>query len=148
MNLVRARIENDGVVFGSQRIELKSPPPALAAYDGREIVLGIRPESVDVSLNGVAAGRELTLPIVLTEALGSDLLVHLDVDAPAVVTADMLSGTDPVIEAETAASVAGHARMTARLAPSVVARPGDSIRLKVEPERLHFFDPETQLAIR
>jgi multiple sugar transport system ATP-binding protein len=151
MNLVRARVESGGVVFGSQRIELPKAPPAVTAYDGREVVLGIRPEAVDVSLNGVAAGRELTLPIVLTEALGSDLLVHLDVDAPAVVTGDMLSGIDTLTEAEaesTASVAAGHARMTARLPPSVSARPGESIRLKVEPERLHFFDPETQAAIR
>jgi multiple sugar transport system ATP-binding protein len=151
MNLVRARVENGGVTFGSQRIELAKPPAGLAAYEGREVVLGIRPEAVDVSLNGVAAGRELTLPIVLTEALGSDLLVHLDVDAPAVVTGDMLSGLDKLTEAEaesTASVAAGHARMTVRLAPSVSARPGESIRLKVELERLHFFDPETQAAIR
>ena len=144
MNLVQARVEKGGVVFGSQRIELPNPPPALASYEGREVVLGIRPEAVEVSLNGSSAGREFTLPVVLTEALGSDLLVHLDVDAPAVVTADMLSAAEEMTEAEvqsTSTVARGHARMTARLAPSVVARPGESIKLKVEPERLHFFDP-------
>jgi multiple sugar transport system ATP-binding protein len=138
-------------VFGSQRIELGDAQPALAAYADRDVVFGVRPEAVDVSLNGAAAGRELTLPVIVTEALGSDLLVHMDVDAPAVVTADMLSAAEELTEAEVQSTTTvphGHARMTARLAPSVAARPGDTIKLKVDPARLHFFDAETEAAIR
>jgi multiple sugar transport system ATP-binding protein len=138
MNLVRARVERSGdglaAVFGSQRIELGGTPPALASYADRAVVLGLRPEAVDVSLNGSAAGHELTLPIVVTEALGSDLLVHLDVDAPSVVVQDSVED--------------GHTLMTARVAPSVAAAPGQTMRLKVDPARLHFFDPETEAAIR
>jgi multiple sugar transport system ATP-binding protein len=157
MNLVRARLSGSDVVFGSQKLTLPDSVmrarSGLASYEGREIVLGIRPETVDVSLNGAGAlGQEFTLPVVVTEALGSDLLVHLDLDAESAVTADMLSGTEELTAEEVATTTAGvasgHARLTARLGPRVRATPGQPIKLKVEPERLHFFDPETEAAIR
>ena len=53
-----------------------------AGYDGREVVLGIRPEAVTCRSTARTPGASSMLPVVLTEALGSDLLVHLDVDAP------------------------------------------------------------------
>jgi multiple sugar transport system ATP-binding protein len=156
MNLVRARLRGSDVVFGSQTLSLPDSVmrarPGLKSYEGSEVILGIRPEAVDVSLNGSAAGRELTLPVVVTEALGSDLLVHLDLDAESVVTADMLSGAEQLTEAEVATTTsgaeAGHARLTARLPPRAAAAPGETIKLKVEPEQLHFFDPDTEAAIR
>jgi hypothetical protein len=40
------------------------------------------------------------------------------------------------------------ARFTARLAPDVVVRSGDRVRLRVDMERAHFFDPDTTLALR
>jgi len=155
MNLVRARVESDDdgvhVLVGSQRLTL--PPvvlrerSALAGYAGKPVVLGIRPEAVDASANGAGAGHVLELPVLLTEALGSDLLVHLDVDAPEVRTADMVSARRDAKE-RTANVAEGHARMTARLAPGLVTRAGDRLRLNVDPARLHFFDPETEVAIR
>src|SRR4051794_29391291 len=50
MNLLRARIEGDDVVVGGQRLRLtaavQAARPSLRAFDGREVVVGIRPESV------------------------------------------------------------------------------------------------------
>ena len=40
----------------------------------------MRPEAFDISYNGTGAGRELSLDVLLTEALGSDLLVHMSLD--------------------------------------------------------------------
>jgi ABC-type sugar transport system ATPase subunit len=40
------------------------------------------------------------------------------------------------------------ARFTARLAPDVAVAAGERVRLRVDPERLHFFDPDTTLALR
>jgi multiple sugar transport system ATP-binding protein len=83
---------------------------------------------------------------MLVESLGSDLLVHCELDAPAVLTEDQL---------EVAREVGGHraaeqvnARITARLAPDVSLAAGDRVRLDVDVDRLHFFDPETTLALR
>ena len=121
MNLVRARLEGGELVFGSQRIALPEDRRAsLAAYQGRDVVVGMRPESFDVSYNGTGAGRELSLEVLLTEALGSDLLVHMSLD-----------GGD----------------VTARLTASTPIRAGERVRLLVDPSRMYFFDPDTELAI-
>jgi multiple sugar transport system ATP-binding protein len=84
--------------------------------------------------------------VVLVESLGSDLLVHCELDAPAVLTEDQL---------EVAREVGGHtaaqqvsARITARLAPDVKVAAGDRVRLGVDVGRMHFFDPDTTLALR
>ncbi|HBL09419.1 MAG TPA: ABC transporter ATP-binding protein, partial [Acidimicrobiaceae bacterium] len=62
--------------------------PALAGYDGAEVVVGIRPEAMeDASLSGTGMPR-FVVDTELTEALGSDLLVHFHLDAPAVDSGD------------------------------------------------------------
>ncbi len=52
--------------------------PALAGYDGRPVILGIRPESMEeASLAADApAGSRLEGRVELREALGSELMVH------------------------------------------------------------------------
>jgi multiple sugar transport system ATP-binding protein len=153
MNLVRGRVERGGdgleVVLGTQRLRVSPDRAGLAAYTGREVVVGIRPEVFQVSLNGSGAGRQLDLPVLLTEALGSDLLVHLDLDAPPVFTGDMLALARelPTHGLSGPTEAATHARITARIPPGMHARPGDTLSLLVDPGRLHFFDPETEQAI-
>jgi hypothetical protein len=39
-------------------------------------------------------------------------------------------------------------RLTARLDPDVAVRAGRRIRLAVDTERMHFFDPHTSLVLR
>jgi multiple sugar transport system ATP-binding protein len=153
MNLVRGRVERGGegleAVLGHQRLRIPPDRTGLAAYEGREVVVGIRPEVFEVSMNGAGAGRQLVLPVLLTEALGSDLLVHLDLDAPPVITGDMLAIARelPTHGLAEPAESATHTRITARIPPGANARAGDSLSLLVDPNRLHFFDPETELAI-
>ena len=84
--------------------------------------------------------------MVLVESLGSDVLVHCELDAPAVLTEDQL---------EVAQEVGGHpaaeqdsARVTARLEPGLGVAAGDRVRLGVDVDRIHFFDPVTTLALR
>ncbi|HEY6759714.1 MAG TPA: sn-glycerol-3-phosphate ABC transporter ATP-binding protein UgpC [Baekduia sp.] len=145
MNLLRARIEGDAVVIGDQRLALteavRRARPGLAAYDGRDVVVGIRPESVAQSPNGPVAGRTLELDVVLTEALGSDLLVHADVGAPVVLTADQEELAGEVVPEVLS-------RVTLRLPPGARVRAGERVRAIVDPDRLHFFDADTERAIR
>jgi multiple sugar transport system ATP-binding protein len=145
MNLLRARIAGGEVAIGEQRLALpeavRAARPGLAAYEGREVVVGIRPECVAQSPNGPVAGRTLELDVALTEALGSDLLVHADVDAPLVLTADQADLAEEV-------TLAAATRMTLRLPPGSAARAGSRIRAVIDVERMHFFDPETERAIR
>jgi multiple sugar transport system ATP-binding protein len=139
MNLFRAQVDGGDLVVGRQRLALPADAPAL---DG-EIVVGVRPEAVAYVPDGVPEPHALEAQVVLVESLGSDLLVHTELDAPAVLTQDQLEvarevGGDAVLE---------RARFTARLSPDVRVVPGDRVRLRVDVDRLHYFDPDTTLAL-
>jgi len=73
MNLIDGQVGEGRLLTGEMRIEL---PKSLRHLDGRRITLGIRPESLRRGRAGQdqlgAAG-----PVVLTELLGSDRLVHI-----------------------------------------------------------------------
>src|SRR6476469_5462895 len=91
MNLVDAVIErrNGGysAVVGEQQLALDDAllkaRPGLAAYDGRHVVLGIRPENLEDAAiaGGASEGRRLKGEAQLREALGSELIVHFTVPA-------------------------------------------------------------------
>jgi multiple sugar transport system ATP-binding protein len=141
MNLLRGRLELiDGrvhVVLGGQHLVLPddvlAARPILAGWVDEDVVVGIRPESLCVGAGGLA------LQVVLVEALGSDVLVHLATDAPRVTVSDAFDGEDD----------AGlEARITARLPPDTPVAVGDLLRVAVDMQRIHVFDPETGLALR
>jgi multiple sugar transport system ATP-binding protein len=141
MNLLRGRLELvDGrvqAVLGRQRFvlpdEVLDARPVLGGWVDEDVVIGIRPETLFL------ADGPLDLEVVLVEALGSDLLVHLRTEAPRVTVADAFDGEEE----------AGlEARLTARLPPHVDVRAGERLRLGVDMQRLHVFDPETGLALR
>jgi multiple sugar transport system ATP-binding protein len=156
MNLFEANLEPDGdglaVSFGGYRLAL--PPevlaarPALRAYEGRKIALGIRPEEMeDASLVADApADRRITAVVELIEALGSDVLVHFTMHADPALTDDVKEialDIDPIA----VESAGGHTNVIARLNPRTRARKGEPIELVVDTNRLHFFDLEDSAAI-
>jgi multiple sugar transport system ATP-binding protein len=117
MNLVGARLEGTVASFGSSRLEL-GPRPGLAGYDGRDVVVGIRPEDFRTGGEG---GLQLTVNRV--ESLGSELVVYLDSGEPG-------------------------AEITARLERKAGVEEGKPVPLSVDLDRLYFFDPETGSAVR
>jgi multiple sugar transport system ATP-binding protein len=158
MNLALARVERTGtgvsVSFSGSTIEVpaevSSARPALASYAGRDVAVGVRSEDMeDATLARGAApdGARLTTSVSLTEALGSEIVVHFPVEAPRVVTEDTRAleedaGTGDV-------PVAHHGNTwVASFSPRSRVRPGDQVEIAVDAERLHFFDAETGLAIR
>jgi multiple sugar transport system ATP-binding protein len=151
MNFARGGVEGANgeryLALGSQRMRLRGPvPDALLERGDAPVVVGIRPEALSHAAPGADDDEVLVVTVELVESLGSDLLVHAAVDAPAVLTEDQLEvarevGGDP------AADLA-RARFTARLPPDVPVGIGDVVRLHVDMEHLHFFDPDTTLAIR
>src|SRR5690349_11040012 len=151
MNFVRGRLEQAGerleLVLGDERIVLAAHlPDTVLARAGEEVVVGIRPESLTHVPPGADSDRAIEAPVGLVESLGSDLLVHCELDIPAVLTEDQLDVAREV-GGQTAVAQAT-ARITARLAPDVAVAAGDRVRLAVDVERIHFFDPDTTLALR
>ena len=162
MNLLDAKLERrDGgheLVVGDERIALDerllSARPALRSFEGREVILGIRPESLeDASVASDApADRRLKGRLELSEALGSEIVAHVGVNAREAVTDDVRElagdiGAEPAGGGARLAAEGVEAVVVARLDPRSEAREGSSIELAVDTSSLHFFDPETSLGI-
>ena len=162
MNLVEAQIvrQNGGLVarIGDQELpvpgELSSARPALTGYVGRKVALGVRPEQLeDASLvRDGANGNRLRGRVVLTEALGSELLAHVELSGKPVVTDDVLEGAVELEDAmvDDLAQKADEERTTfiGRFDAASDVRPDHVIDMVVDTEKLQFFDLETGNAIR
>ncbi|HEY7668206.1 MAG TPA: sn-glycerol-3-phosphate ABC transporter ATP-binding protein UgpC [Actinomycetota bacterium] len=161
MNLVEATMTGSdgsrGVEFGSFKLaipnEVFARRPGLRAYEGRNVILGLRPEDLeDASLVAEApADRRIRTRVLLREALGADVVVHLKIDAPEVLTDDVKELADDVgveaLQAVEQRAEAGESTFLARLNPRTDAQTDGMVELVVDVSRLHFFDPETGLAI-
>jgi multiple sugar transport system ATP-binding protein len=153
MNLLRGRIvaEEDTrpvLQLGSARLPLPDPVlearPSLIGRVDEEVVVGIRPEALRPA-NGARSALEGQ--VVLRESLGSDVLIHVEIDAPSVLAGEQLEAAREIGGAEVNGTPPKRARITARLEPSVRAEAGESLRLTVDPARLHFFDRHTEQAL-
>jgi multiple sugar transport system ATP-binding protein len=127
MNFVRGELlhEQSGHYFDAETFRVRIPDaiaPALARHAGREVTLGIRPEDIlytDVAALPVAAATaEVRVEVV--EPLGSETWIYLS------------TGKHSLI-----------ARAGARANP----RAGSTVRVVLDMNRAHFFDPETELAL-
>jgi multiple sugar transport system ATP-binding protein len=157
MNLVDAALAtSDGgmvVELGSSRMpipdELLAERPALRGYDGRTIVLGIRPEDMEDAalVSDAPPERRITSTVELREALGSDVVVHFPIDASPAVTEHIIELASDIDEAVASPAEAATANIVARLNPRTQAQPGDRIDLVVDTHRLHFFDTDTGAGI-
>jgi multiple sugar transport system ATP-binding protein len=157
MNLVQARVEERGdglaVLVGDQAIPV--PPDALGArpglrrYAGRAIGLGIRPEHLRDATGDSQARLRGT--VRATEALGSELLVHLEVEAEPVVTEEVreVAGDVDAAALERLESEALERRslLIARLETQARPAVDEPIEVGVDTRRLHFFDLDSGLAI-
>ncbi len=159
MNLVEATLEraNGGLAAktGDQTIalgdEVMKMRPALKAYDGRQVVMGIRPEDLeDASLDTEApSDRRVRGRVELREALGSEIMVHFTIEAPPAVTEDVRElardvGDESTVDSKVDAS---HTTMVGRFSPRTEVRQGDVVEVTVDTRSLHFFDPETGMGI-
>ena len=129
--------------------------PGLQRVEGRHVVVGIRPEDMeDASLQEAPEAERLTVVCDIREDMGSEVYVHFNVAAQAVATKEVLeahTAEDPEdVETRMAAERArgGGARFVARLERVTAAREQARLELAVDVGRLHFFDPETGLAVR
>lgn len=142
MNLFEATLTGDELMSGALAIRLQDAAfvrrPGLRSYAGRKVVFGIRPE--DLYDSSLESGRKYqTIPAKVTsiEELGSEHIVHLNIDAVRVDSGD----PDAVQDFGLASNA------VARFEPVSTVRSSSEIRLALDDAKLHFFDPETHLAI-
>jgi multiple sugar transport system ATP-binding protein len=160
MNLWHVRLaEHDGRVVveaGGQRLVLPADVlnerAGVEERVGEHLVLGLRPEAF-APAGPRDPGPALELPVSAVEDLGSHLLVHLEAEGAGL----QLAGAGDAIRAgvrldldddATAVFTRPTATLVARLASHTRVRPGERVRLSVDFDRAHFFDPDTQRALR
>jgi multiple sugar transport system ATP-binding protein len=122
--------------------------PLLGEYQGRQVIVGIRPESIqDASLaREPQKDRLLHGTVELREELGPELFVHFR--APNVQLAD--ATTIAELTRDTGmlrASSDSDGLLVGRFGPDSDVREGGPVDAVVDAGRLHFFDPETGLGI-
>jgi multiple sugar transport system ATP-binding protein len=161
MNMVEASVaRSDGGMFaqfGDHRLriddDLVRERPGLKAYEGKKVVLGIRPEDMEDAALVARSPEDRRLPakVELREALGSEILIHFTVEAPIVLTEDTKElaadvGTESLEDLQERAKEA-KSSFVAQLNPRTAAREGEGMELFVDTKRLHFFDPDSGLGI-
>ena len=161
MNLVQAMLSStdDGtfVEFADRRLrvppELVAARPALAAFRGRTVIVGIRPEDMEDAALVPSSDPDSLFPIVvdLREGMGSDVYLHFTVDAPPVFTEDTkdLASDIDAKALEDLEEQASERRTTfiARASPETDAKVGERREMFVDARRLYFFDPATGQSI-
>jgi multiple sugar transport system ATP-binding protein len=155
MNMVEATVERANgsvaVALGAQKLTVDetvlAARPAVRSYEGRTVIVGIRPEHLEDAslLPDTPADRRLRGQVELREALGSELMVHFTVE-----------GTRPAETEETKelAREAGAddlpttgALFVGRFGARARVTDGEPLEVSVDTSALHFFDPETGLGI-
>ena len=137
-------VDGSGVVsLGDQ--ELIVPPQVVAdtdlsRHDGHPIIVGIRPEDMeDASLVADRSQVQcLTASVRLVESLGSEILAHLDFNATTIRSGD----------ADSPETLDTGATAVARFSPRSTVRAGQTMDVVVAVEQMHFFDADTQVALR
>jgi multiple sugar transport system ATP-binding protein len=141
MNLVQAPVEDGAVRIGDAKVSI---PRDVASRSGKSLIVGIRPE--DLQGNGGGDGRaSLRGEIERVEALGASLLGYFSVNAEAPKAAGVVAAVGD--EALEDAPLAGGEGTTfcATFEPRSAVRIGDSVEVTFDVERLHFFDPDTEV---
>jgi multiple sugar transport system ATP-binding protein len=163
MNLVLAELERaDGemwAAFGPHRVRLEQTTldkhPGLPSYEGRQVVLGIRPEDMEDAavVRESHPDRVISVVCEIREDMGSEVYVHFGVPADPVATREVVEAlVVEDAEDEEARLAAERARgggvvFIARLDRTTSARERQQIALEVDVSRLHFFDPETGVGV-
>jgi multiple sugar transport system ATP-binding protein len=121
MNFATAKADHDGLQLGGTKLEL-SGRAAKAAQEnsGRDLLIGFRPE--DLQINGHPGSSAVKIPakIDVVEYLGHEELIH--------------------------AQSEGH-EVVALVSAEQKVHPGDEVMFAIPPDKLHVFDPKTELTL-
>ena len=126
MNFVDAQcvVEGDKVTLKFSIVLPPAKAKKLIAgnYNGKTVVMGVRPEAISDSQIQLDAFKDSTVKTEITgyELLGSEVILYF--------------------------SIAG-SHMSAKVDSQTPARMGDVISLAIDPEKVHVFDKETELTV-
>lgn len=114
-NDVYAIFENNKIKIPEGKIKKFKDP----SYVGKDIMMGIRPEDLHDEEIFLQSASESTIKafVEVVELMGSETYLYL--------------------------TIVGN-NITARVDPRSTARTGDTIRIALDPNKLHFFDKETE----
>ena len=134
--------------FGDDQIEYKGEKLGeLKAFENKEIVMGIRPEAFEDGnyANASEFSESIKVSVSLLEQLGSDSYIHFYKDIKPVQT----EAIEEILadEGEDISVLGDNTKFIARINPNSTVVEGKEIELKIDPSKLHFFDPETGDAI-
>ena len=158
MNFFAGRVERSNgttaVTFGDgQRLVIDEAEDLLAGglgeRDGRDVVVGVRPEHLEDAALAPATPQERRLRglVRLRELLGSEVIVHFEVEAAPVVTSETRDLAEDVDAS--ALSELDHLRaarrtsFVGRFAAEAPTEEGTIAEIAVARGALRFFDPET-----
>ncbi len=136
MNFFRAQLNHGAngleLVLGGQTLPLPEDfletRPGLMPFQQKNLTVGIRPEHFTAPAAGQAATRlVLTIQVEVVETLGPVNYVHFSLP-------DLVTGQKPTPG-------------VAALDPAVSVKPDQELEVAVDPQRLHFFDPDTGAAL-
>ncbi len=128
MNFMDGSLHKDAkgyfVQLGSDKLYLDTSKDlsALAAYEGKAIRLGVRPEDIkdDDAFLSANPDAVIATSVDVSELMGSEVYLYL---------------------------AYGDARLTARVAPDTKSKTGAEIKVGIDMRKAHLFDPETELAV-
>jgi multiple sugar transport system ATP-binding protein len=164
MNLVRSRLTSeDGAVYvrlGETRLRVPDAVLArrarLREHVGDELIVGIRPEDIeDAAFFPSANGSALDVRVSLAEPMGAEVIAHFPIEGESLVDSETVAAARSADAAEDAARLlqlaggrdSGEVVLTARLNTRSRAQSGEPLRVAVDVDRLHFFDPQTEEAV-
>ena len=139
MNFIESKIIKEGndfyVEFGSEdtktragvkyKIKLpadKNKNDCLVPYIDKEVIMGVRPEHVhnEEDLLALHTDGVVEADVEVTELMGAETYLYMNCEGQAI---------------------------NARVAPTNTARPGDKIKIALEPSKIHLFDKDTEITI-
>ena len=123
----KAKIGDDTITLPTEVVD------KLTAEDGGKIVLGFRPE--DASLASDADPDAFKLDVLNVEDLGSDGYLYGNI-----VTGDSDSSQDTMMSDQ-------NKMTTVRVNPRQLPKVGDTVRIHIDPTKMHLFSPATEMRL-
>ncbi|HKA98751.1 MAG TPA: sn-glycerol-3-phosphate ABC transporter ATP-binding protein UgpC [Streptosporangiaceae bacterium] len=154
MNFVTAELVRDTgpcVVFPGHRLPIAEAVidarPGLSRFFDQDVILGVRPSDFEDAELADAGWARMPVQADVTEKLGSEIHVIFTIDAPIVEHSSLSQAISDEDDDSAIALAGGKSQWTARVSARSHVKPGERLDLAIDTSDLHFFDPDSGLAI-